>query len=228
MHETFLPALRAAFPEGHDHIIVRGMNQGILLADDLIKGTPLLGTPVGTDLRGHLRRAGIMFRLHDLCQKGELPFVPSYEHIQYGTWHHLELLSGTTRAHLCRSDGPELFPDDTPSRQEARLTNQLDLFSEPKIVDFRHALGMVTLQVWLTYGLTKAGELTHVCMGIPAAEQNEWLARVNILKSSMPNEKDTDAEESFVQDPEIKLKFKKEIQKELDKELHETDETNEP
>ena len=137
------------------------------------------------------------------------------------------MLSGTTRAHLCRSDGPEFFPEDTPSRQEARLTNQLELFNEPKVIDLRHTLGVVTLQVWLTYGLTKAGELTHVCLGVPAAEQNEWLARVNILNSATIEEKDEDTGEDLARDPEIKLRFKGEIQEALGKKPQ-ADETHQP
>jgi hypothetical protein len=63
----------------------------VILADDLIAHTPFLATPVGKNLRGLMRRAGVMYRFHDLCELGDLPFQTSMVRMEKGSWHCLEI-----------------------------------------------------------------------------------------------------------------------------------------
>ncbi len=60
-------ALEAAFPASSDVSLARGIREGISLADHLRDSEPLLCTAIGSDLKGHIRRAGIIWRLQDLC-----------------------------------------------------------------------------------------------------------------------------------------------------------------
>jgi hypothetical protein len=68
----FQDALTLAFPEATWSAIVRGLREGVGLADDVVKHTPMLNTPVGRGLRGHLRRVGVLYRFQQLCRVGEL------------------------------------------------------------------------------------------------------------------------------------------------------------
>lgn len=155
-----------------------------------------------------------MFRLHEMCED-DLPYTSHYVCIQHGHWKQLEIRSKQFRLHIHRSDAPEMLPNDTPSRQDARLTNQLDLFSDPKVIDLHSLRTEATFQAWLTYGLTKIGELTHLCLGVPSATDEGWLARVNILSEVQASKADVE-ETAPVLDAGIKLKFKDEIRAALD------------
>ncbi len=79
MDEYLLQRLRAAYPPTADPMIARALTEGIALADDAISGVPLLQTPVGLDLRGHVRRAGAMFAINEYSRRGDLPFAAAYE-----------------------------------------------------------------------------------------------------------------------------------------------------
>src|SRR5437879_4771491 len=102
MADELRKLLEVAFPPATDAEVVRGVTEGVLLADDLIKNTPMLRHLGGYDLRGHLRRVGIMFRIHDLCQRGDLPFATEVAQMPHGPWHWLEIKSRTFKAHVCR------------------------------------------------------------------------------------------------------------------------------
>ena len=43
------------------------------------------------------------------------------------------------RAHICRTEGPVAFPEETPTRQDQRLSNQLRLDLDPVVVPLRPA-----------------------------------------------------------------------------------------
>jgi hypothetical protein len=83
--DEFQRRLEAAFKHSADGETIRGVSEGILLGDDLIENTPILRHAGGRDLRGHIRRAGIMFRLHDLCERGDLPFVAKIMPMPHGS-----------------------------------------------------------------------------------------------------------------------------------------------
>jgi hypothetical protein len=153
-----------------------------MLADDLVKNTPMLRHLGGYDLRGHLRRVGIMFRVHDLCQRGDLPFATEIAQMPHGPWHWLEIKSKNFKAHVCRTEGAFDFPDETLSRQDERLRNQPDLFNQ-KVVSLAHIAKQAReLYAWLTFGADRAGNILHACWAMPPADETNWLAHINIVE----------------------------------------------
>lgn len=64
VHPICQSVFEKAFPASADAEVVRAVTEGVLLADDLIAHTPFLATPVGKNLRGLMRRAGVMYRFH--------------------------------------------------------------------------------------------------------------------------------------------------------------------
>lgn len=174
--------LVAAFPAETDANVIRALTEGILLADGLMDSEPFLRNVVGRDLRGHLRRAGILYRLHDLCRLGDLPFEAVMGKMPRGSWHWLELRSQRFTAHPVRTDGPYAFPDDTATRQDERLRNQNDLF-EPNFLPLAQQAEFVPgLSVWLTFGGGLPGQLQHVAWAMPSADGQDWLAHINVLR----------------------------------------------
>jgi hypothetical protein len=91
VHPICQSVFEKAFPASADAEVVRAVTEGVLLADDLIAHTPFLATPVGKNLRGLMRRAGVMYRFHDLCELGDLPFQTSMVRMEKGSWHCLEI-----------------------------------------------------------------------------------------------------------------------------------------
>lgn len=179
--DEFQSRLEAAFMPSADGETIRGVSEGILLGDDLIENTPILRHAGGRDLRGLIRRAGIMFRLHDLCERGDLPFTAKIMPMPHGSWHWLELRSDNFKAHICRSDGPYDFPEETLSRQDSRLVNQGDMFAE-NVVPISEVVGRIPeLYTWLTYSAEKAGSLKHLCWAMPPVDGGSWLAHINVL-----------------------------------------------
>lgn len=213
MDDEITQRLVAAFPPATDAEVFRGTKEGILLADDLIENTPLLRTAIGRDLRGHVRRAGIMFRLRDLCMKGDLPFQSDIVPMPYGNWHWLELRSQNFKAHICRTEGPTEFPVDTRSRQDERLRNQGDLFAE-NVVPLGEMVAQIrVLYAWLTFGVGRDGSLSHLCWAMPPADESDWLAHVNVLDriaTAALAPKEPEAPSATV-----KLRFKESIEESL-------------
>jgi|tagenome__1003787_1003787.scaffolds.fasta_scaffold20913880_2 hypothetical protein len=214
--DEFQKRLEAAFRPIADGETIRGVSEGILLADDVIENTPILRHAGGRDLRGHIRRAGIIFRLHDLCERGDLPFSADIVPMPHGSWHWLEIRSDNFKAHICRSDGPYDFPEETLSRQDSRLVNQADLFAD-NIVPISEALAKIPkLCAWLTFSAEKNGILKHLCWAMPPADSGSWLAHIDVLKR---------AEQTMVQDDRpveepakvIKLRFRDHIEQALSK-----------
>jgi hypothetical protein len=214
--DEFQKRLEAAFQPSTDGETIRGVSEGILLGDDLIENTPILRHAGGRDLRGHIRRAGIIFRLHDLCARGDLPFSAEIVPMPHGSWHWLEMRSDDFKAHICRSDGPYDFPEETLSRQDSRLVNQPDLFAD-NVVPINEVLRKIPqLYAWLTFSAEKTGVLKHLCWAMPPADGGSWLAHINVLKRA---ELATVVEVPPAEEPAkiIKLRFRDHIAEVLSK-----------
>lgn len=179
----FQDELDEAFPPSSDASVIRGVAEGIMLADKTLDNETFFRSLVGQDLRGHVRRAGILFRLHQMATAGDLPFQSDMAKMPRGNWHWVELRSRNFTSHVCRTDGPDLFPVDTPTRQDDRLTNQGDLFRDSsRIVPIKGYIA------WLTFGVGDSGALGHLCWGMPNATDDVWLARTNIIKRARESE----------------------------------------
>ncbi|MEY2942844.1 MAG: hypothetical protein RLY97_858, partial [Pseudomonadota bacterium] len=174
---SFQEMLDKAFPPETDANVVRGVNEGILLADSTLDSANFLKSQIGRDLRGHLRRAAILFRLHSMATEGDLPFISTLSKMPRGNWHWIELKSGIFTSHICRTDASDAFPIDTPTRQDDRLTNQDDLFLPSAVVT-----PIKGYTAWLTFGTGDSGMLGHLCWGMPKANEDVWLARTNIIR----------------------------------------------
>jgi hypothetical protein len=216
MEPSFQEQLENAFPAESDGNMIRAVRQGLLLADHAIESEGFLRNLVGQDLRGHLRRAGILFTIHDMAAVGDIPFEANMVPMPRGNWHWVELRSQNFNAHICRSDGPTQFPEETPVRQDTRLVNQPDLFL-PAI-----PLGPPMLRLaWLTFGAGDAGNMSHLCWGMPSAKEDEWLARINILRRY-----EASGLEAPLERPTrlVGLRFREHIEEALDKGEAESDE----
>jgi hypothetical protein len=172
--------LDSAFPATTDAQLVRAVHQGVLLADGVIDNEAWLRGPLGRDVRGHLRRAGILSRVHAACVAGDLPFEATLDHMPRGPFHWVEVASGGFTAHICRTDSPSGFPEDTPTRQDERLTNRIDLFEN--VVPMKQVADSVPeLFTWLTFGIGEGSQLGHLCWAMPARDEKSWLAHTNVL-----------------------------------------------
>jgi hypothetical protein len=208
--------MRVAFPPSTDAMTIRAVREGVLLADDLIRNTPLLNTLIGQDYRGLIRRAGVMFSFNEACQRGDLPFKTSIRQMHRGHWHLLEISSGAERAQICRTSEPDAFPDDTPVKQDERLVNQFDLFEEHPPVETL-LLRISRLYVWLTFGVDARGTITHICWATPAKREEQWLAFENILRRTAEGSAPVPPFGSPPPDPKSKLRFKEHIEAALEK-----------
>jgi hypothetical protein len=140
MADTFETRLLKAYPEATWPTLIRGAREAVKMADAVRRSTPFLSTDVGSDLRGFLRRAAIMWRVQTLCKTGELPFQATEVSNSNRTSHLLSILSENLELHIVRTDDVFAFPEDAPIRQDRRVTNQPDLFDDGKIVPLTEAL----------------------------------------------------------------------------------------
>lgn len=209
----FQDQLEAAFPPATDAAVILGIRQGVLLANASIENELFLSTPVGRDLRGHLRRAAVLFRIHELCKSGDLPFEASIDRMPRGGGHWVELHSGNFRAHICRTDGPTAFPEDTPTRQDQRHSNQLDLFGE-NVVLLPGVQELANCYAWLTFGV-EGPALGHICWAMPKATRDEWLARINVIERAARST--ASAKEPEAPTPAMQLRFREHIEESLKK-----------
>jgi hypothetical protein len=208
--------MRAAFPPATDFATIRAVREGVLVADDLIRNTPLLNTLIGQDYRGLIRRAGVMFSFHESCQRGDLPFKTIIRRMHRGHWHLLEITSGLERAQICRTAEADAFPDDTPVKQDERLVNQFDLFEKlPPIDTLLRRISR--LYVWLTFGVDQVGNVTHVCWAAPAKREEQWLAFENILRRASEGGATVTPPASPAPDPKSKLRFREHIEEAIEK-----------
>lgn len=208
--------MREAFPASSDKMTVRAVGDGILLADDLVTSSPLLSTPIGRDYRGLIRRAGVMFSVHESCKRGDLPFQTTFRQMHRGHWHLLEITSGDERAQICRTDEPDAFPEDTPVKQDERLVNQFDLFQKLPPIELLN-LRIPRLYVWLTFGADIKGNLTHVCWAAPAKHEKQWLGFENIFRRVAEEGAPITPPTTSPPDPKSKLRFKEHIEETLEK-----------
>ena len=217
----FLARLKAAFPEETYSNTFRALREGVALADDTVKGLPIFDSPIGRDLRGLIRRAGVLHRIHAMCVAGDLPFKSAVLQMPRGSWHWLEVYSTNIIAHPVRSQDPTSFPEDTPNRQDQRLRNQPDLFDDEKVVPIT---GEITMYAWLCYGVSRNGAITHACWNMPSAGEEEWLARINISKFVRESDASTTLTKPIKLDPKNALSFREEVLESLEKDKHEEDE----
>lgn len=208
--------LSVAFPQQTDLMLIRGVREGVLLADGILENEPFLKSALGRDLRGHLRRAGVLFRVHDLCVNGDLPFESRIEKMPCGNWHWIEIKSGFFRAHICRTENSSAFPVDAQSRQDARLKSQPDLFDSNVVPISKLADQIGQLYAWLAFGANAEGGLGHLCWKMPAREDDSWLASIDVLHRSAST---AVAADSAPREPDKKLvlKFKDHVEEELSK-----------
>lgn len=178
---TFQEQLDSAFPAATDAALAHTVAQSIALSADVMQHESFLNSLIGADIRGHIRRAAVLFNVHEACRAGDLPFLSEMTRMPLGGGHWVELRSGAFRAHVCRTEGPAAFPEETPTRQDQRLSNQLELALGLVAVPIRPELVERELYAWLTFGAS-GHELTHLCWGMPEAGRNSWLARTNVLR----------------------------------------------
>jgi len=215
MATEFVNKLRSAFPAGTDRPVVQSLAAGVALADDVRRNTPWLMNLVGDDLRGNLRRAAAMWRFSQDCKNGVLPFKAQEVANTTGSSHLLMIVAGAFEAHIVRTEGEASFPKDAPIRQDKRLSNEADLFigdGKLKPVD---VAGVENLYAWLSFGADLFGTLSHVCWCMPAAEQREFLARINILREANMFAPEP-APEPPPPNPADQLEFRREIERMLD------------
>lgn len=216
---SFQEQLDQAFPAGTDAPLVRSVWQAIMLASDIMDHEPFLKSLIGSDIRGHIRRAAVLFSVHESCQAGDLPFVSEMTRMPLGGGHWVELRSGSYRAHICRTDNPIAFPEETPTRQDQRLSNQLELFErDPVVVPFGGAPAP-EWYAWLTFGAT-GRDLTHLCWGMPESGRNSWLARTNIMNRLGPI---IEAVAPETPAPAVVLRFRDHIEEALRKDDEQSD-----
>lgn len=212
--------LDTAFPASADEQVIRGVGEGLLLADQIMESEPILKTAVGRDLRGHIRRAGILFRIHDLCINGDLPFEAKMVRMPRGSWHWVDIKSDSFTAQICRTDGPGAFPEDTLTRQDSRMVNQLDMF-DTNIVPFPALESEIKVKcAWLTYGASPKGKLNHLCWAMPSADSGDWLAHTDIMKRAAITEIQSARVEST---KKSNLRFREHIEDALNKDQEESE-----
>jgi hypothetical protein len=219
MADTFEARLLKAYPEATWPTFIRGVCEAVKVADAVRRSTPFLSTNVGNDLRGFLRRAAIMWRLQLLCKTGELPFQATEVSNSNRTSHLLSILSDNLEIHIVRTDDVFAFPEDAPIRQDRRVTNQPDLFDDGKIIPLTEALREVPrLYGWLAWGATSHGEITHLCLGMPEHDRDQWLAHISVLHRVRLEEgspRPADPTQS-APNPALLLKFRAEIARSLE------------
>jgi hypothetical protein len=208
--------LLLAYPRSSNVPLFRAVQEGSYLADHLYDGESFLNNSVGLDMRGHIRRIGIAHQIHLYCQRGDLPFVTDMKPMPKGRWHWLEILSTGSIAHVCRTDDPLAFPEEAESRQDIRLAMQANLF-RPKSADLGKIIKEVPqLYAWLTFRVGADALVSHLCWCSPAADDDEWIAHINVLHEIAKSGGDVPTT-STVPDPKDKLRLKDHIAEALEK-----------
>jgi hypothetical protein len=172
-----------AFPRSSNAMLFRAVQEGSFLADHLYDGESFLNNKIGRDLRGHIRRIGISNQIEKYCTRGDLPFVTSMKPMPKGNWHWLEIISTGALAHVCRTEDVFKFPDEAESRQDLRLSIQPDLLVWT--AGRERELGKIIAEIpklytWLTFRIAQDGRISHLCWASPAADNDEWLAHINV------------------------------------------------
>src|SRR5258708_39901527 len=152
-----------------------------------------------------------------ICAKGgDLAFSAEIVPMPRGSWHGLEIRSDNFKAHICRSDGPYDFPEETLSRQDSRLVNQNDLFAE-NVVPISEALTKIPeLYAWRTFSAEKNGILKDLCWAMPPSDSGSWLSHINVLRRAEQIAVTDDHPPEASAKP-IKLRFRDHIEEVLSK-----------
>lgn len=226
MSSDFDELLRTGFPETTDQGVLRAISQGIALADDVRRNTPWLTNLVGTDARGHLRRAAVMWSFQQACSSGELPFDADEVSNTNGSSHLLEIRSGNFEAHIVRTDSARSFPQDAPIRQDKSLKNDADLFEDGYLAPFEVITARIaTNYAWLSFNADRFGNLSHVGWAMPASEQKALLGFVSVLRTDAHREEFSDFDEHAPPkpDPLAMVQFKEDIERALNDNKREPD-----
>lgn len=217
--QVFQDQLMEVFPERTWTPLTSAIRDGVRLADRVIVDTPMLASVIGQDLRGHIRRAGILHSLWEACQAGSLPFKAERAKMPIGCWHWLDIRSGEMVAHIVRTDDPSEIPKMTSNRQPKFMKNSFDLFEDGRIPPLD--LELMLLQeryCTVTFGANHAGDLTHARIGTPSKDGLEWLATVDLLRYGKPEAESSVPPAPTPPDPAQLVKFLKRIQDTLEQE----------
>jgi len=211
--QVFKDRLTEAFPESAWVPLATGLREGIGLADRVIEDTPLLRFITGLDLRGHIRRAAVLFRLWELCRTGTLPFQAEAAKMPVGCWHWLDIDAADLVAHVIRTDFATQIPEITSNRQPEYLKNEYDLYKDGRIPPVE-TLFSDSQQSYstITFGATRKGELTHARIGIPSSDGSEWLASIDLLRRGKPGAEPVVPPAPPPPDPTQMLRFRKRVE----------------
>lgn len=210
MDGYLLQRVRAAFPEVSDPMVVRAINEGLGVADDTISGTWFLQNAAGSDARGFVRRAAVLGMLNEYAVRGDLPFETEFERQTRGNWHWLNMTARGVLGHVVKTDGALNFPKDGPAKRDKRITNQGDFFVMPKLVPIEEIVTPDSdVYAWLSYGCDKLGNVTHAIWGVPAADDDVYMAYADILASAL-QQVDFMPKENVVEPP-IRVALKEQI-----------------
>ena len=228
MSTEFRKMLLGACPESTWTTLTRGVGEAIGIADTIRRSTPFLATLVGSDQRGMLRRAAVMWRVQMLCKSKELPFEAAEIGNPYtnGTSHLISVRAGKLELHIVRTDEPEAFPVEALIRQDYRASNTADFFRDGKLLPISVALESIPqLYGWIMWGATRKGELTHFALGLPEPDRNMWLTYVDVLAHVRAAEAAAPPpiEKSSKPNPALLLKFREDIARSLEQDSEEQD-----
>lgn len=219
MSAEFDAFLRTGFPETTDRSVLRVISQGVALADDVRRNTLWLSNLVGSDTRGHLRRAAVMWSFSQACISGELPFETDEVSNTNGSSHLLEIRSGSFDAHIVRTESKKSFPKDAPIRQDKRLKNHADLFEDGRLPPFDEITAdVIRHYAWLAFNADGIGNLSHVGWAMPASEQRKLLGFAPVLRTDAQRDEFSDFDEHAPPkpDPLASVRFKDEIERAMD------------
>jgi hypothetical protein len=224
MPPDFRTLLLDAFPESTWPVMARGVREGVRIADDVRRSIPFLTTDVGTDLKGMLRRAAVMWRMQALCRAKEIPFKAIEIRVDNAPVHLLSMTSKKFELHIVRTDDIDAFPDEAQIREYRRSFNTADLFvGDGKLVPLHKVLEETpTFYGWITWGANTKGDLTHLGLAVPDNDQNTWLAQFDILKHlAMRESTRGTAPRPSAPNPALMLKFREEIARSLEEDRDE-------
>lgn len=215
--EAFQTRLITAFPEATWGLMVQSLRLGVRRADQLIDATPMLRSKFGADLRGHIRRIGILYQFAEQARIRELPFQAEATKMPIGSWHWLDIYSDRMIAHVVRTDSVDALPVETRNRQPQCARNEYDLFEHGRIPPVEEMLAEEQLRyAVLTFGLTWEGGLTHAALGMQSRDNSGWLAFVDLLRRSKPmTEAGGPAPPVNPPDPTTEIRFREHVEQRL-------------
>jgi hypothetical protein len=196
--------------------MVHSLRLGVRCADQLIDATPMLRSKFGLDLRGHIRRIGILYQFAEQARIRELPFQAEVTKMPIGSWHWLDIYSDRMIAHVVRTDSVDGLPAETRNRLPQCARNEYDLFEHGRIPPIDEMLAEEQLRyAVLTFGLTREGELTHAALGMQSRDNSGWLAFVDLLRRSKPMTDEAPVPPFSPPDPTTEIKFREHVERRL-------------